>query len=187
MGSLFPERVPEGEGVRWPATDDSTAGTQSREIRQFGAALEVEYDRKELTVGLHTGFASGDSAEGFGLHGQPVISDADGTANELVSAFKFDRNYDIDLLLFRELIGTVTNAYYIRPYVAYDLFDSVEDALGARLDIVYGHSLAPKATPGDDPHLGLEFDLSLFYEEKGRFNFDIQAGLFVPVGPSHSV
>jgi len=163
------------------AVDDNTAETQSREIRQIGAALEAEYDWKELTVGIHTGFASGDSAEGFGLReGDSVIEGPDGSPNKLVSAFKFDRGYHVDLLLFRELIGTITNAYYVRPYVAYDLFDSVEDALGARLDIVYGHSLAPKATPGDDPRLGLEFDLSLFYEEKGRFNLEFETGLLIP-------
>ena len=40
--------------------------------------------------------------------------------------------------------------------------------------------MAPKATPGDDPRLGLEFDLSLFYEEKGRFNLDLETGVMIP-------
>jgi uncharacterized protein (TIGR04551 family) len=185
------------------ASDDATTATKDRDIQQFAAALEIEYDYKELTFGVHTGFATGDSAAGFGLKpGDEALyeaglnEDGDKIANEEITAFKFDRNYHVDLLMFREMVGTVTNAFYLRPFVAYDLFDSVEDALGARLDLIYGHLLEPEAAPGNTAgcsvdgtcasSLGLEFDLSLFYEEKGRFNFDIQAGVFVPVGPSHS-
>jgi hypothetical protein len=83
-------------------------------------------------------------------------------------------------MLFREVIGTVTNAGYYKPWVRYDLFDSVEDALGAQLDLLFAHALEPSATPGGDSFLGFEADLRLFYEEKGRFNLDIESGFLVP-------
>ena len=161
------------------AVEDTGDATPARTIQQMAAALEVEYDRKELTIGLDTGVASGDSAEGFGVLDNATIGQG-AEPNREVTNFKFDRNYHVDLLLFREVIGTVTNAWYIKPYIAYDLFDSVEDALGARIDLLYGHALNPSATPGNSGSLGFEADVRLFYEEKGRFNFEVEGGVLVP-------
>jgi uncharacterized protein (TIGR04551 family) len=158
-------------------SDDATT-TSKKKLQQFGFALEAEYDWKELTIGLNTGMATGDDSPGFCMT-TTCIRDGD-QADLEVTNFKFDRNYHVDLLMFREMIGTVTKSLYVKPYIAYDLFDSVEDALGARLDIVYGHSLSPESLDSKDPSLGLEFDLSLFYEEKGRFNLDLQSGLMIP-------
>ena len=62
------------------------------------------------------------------------------------------------------------------------MFDSVEDALGFRLDFVYGRALIESATAGDAADLGLEIDLRLFYEERNRFNFDLESGLMIPFG-----
>ncbi len=154
---------------------------------QWGAALELEYQYHQLKTGLHAGIASGDSARGFGVEDQPTLS-VDGVPNTEVTNFKFDRNYHVDLILFREVIGTVTNAIYIKPFLEYDLFSSVEDALGARIEFMYAQALEPEATPGCDlsdaancsSFLGFETDLRIFYEEKGRFNFDLEAGLLVP-------
>ncbi|MGM0577010.1 MAG: TIGR04551 family protein [Myxococcota bacterium] len=162
------------------ALDDASAGTPERSIRQYGLAAELEYDWHQMSFGLDTGFASGDSAEGFGVEDQHQLTEPDGTPNETVTAFKFDRDYHVDLLLFREVIGTVTNAVYVKPYVSYDLFDSVEESLGARLDLLYARAIEPRATPGDDGNLGFEADLRLFYEEKGTFNLDIESGFLFP-------
>jgi uncharacterized protein (TIGR04551 family) len=169
------------------AVDDATTATKSRSMMQWGAALEVEYQHHDMKVGINAGVASGDSARGFGVEDQPTLS-VDGVPNKEVTNFKFDRNYHVDLILFREVIGTVTNALYVKPFIEYDLFSSVEDALGARLEFMYAQALEVEATPGcdlSDPaacssFLGFETDLRVFYEEKGRFNFDIEAGLLVP-------
>ena len=164
-------------------TDDIGVETNERVIQQMGAALEIAYDRGGLTAGFDSGFASGDSAEGFGVKDRAVLDQPDGSPNREVTSFKFDRNYHVDLMLFREVIGTVTNAIYAKPYVAYDFFPSREDALGIRLDLMYAQAMEAEATPGNDPLLGMEADLRLFYEEKDRFNLDIEAGFLLP-GPA---
>ncbi|MCB9729332.1 MAG: TIGR04551 family protein [Deltaproteobacteria bacterium] len=161
-------------------SDDASTDGSNRKIRQLGVAMELEYQRGQISMGLDAGMASGDSAEGFGVNDRPVLAEADGSPNRNVTAFKFDRDYHIDLLLFREVIGTVTNTVYVKPYVSYDVFDSVEEALGARLDLLVAEALAPSATPGDKRHLGVEADLRLFYEEKGVFNLDIESGFLFP-------
>jgi uncharacterized protein (TIGR04551 family) len=161
-------------------SDDASADDPSRKIRQLGIAMELEYQRGQISMGLDAGMATGDSAEGFGVNDRPVLAEPSGAPNRTVTGFKFDRDYHIDLLLFREVIGAVTNAVYFKPYVSYDVFDSVEEALGARLDILVAEALAPDGTPGNKRHLGVEADLRLFYEEKGKFNLDIESGFLFP-------
>jgi uncharacterized protein (TIGR04551 family) len=158
---------------------DSPGGNGSREIQQFGVALEFEYDWNQLKFGLDVGVASGDPAKGFGVEDQHTLGEGE-KPNTKLTSFKFDRNYHVDLLLFREVIGTVTNAFYVKPYISYDLFSSHEKALGARLDVLYAQALEPEATPGSDPFLGLEFDVRLFYHELNRFRFDVEAGFLIP-------
>ncbi len=153
-----------------------------RDISQIGAALEIQYDSSQLSLGLDSGFATGDTAEGFGVLDRNTLSEQDGSPNEKVSAFKFDRDYQVDLILFREVIGTVTNAVYIKPWVSYDLFDSPEDTLGIRLDLLYAQALEPSATPGNEAFLGFESDLRLFFHNKAGFMLDVEAGLLIPGG-----
>lgn len=153
-----------------------------RDISQIGAALEAQYDNDQLSVGLDAGFATGDSAEGFGVLDRNTLAEQDGSPNEKVTAFKFDRDYHPDLILFREVIGTVTNALYIKPWVAYDLFDSPEDTLGLRLDLEYAQALVPDGTPGNDGFLGFEADLKLFFHNAAGFQGDLEMGLLIPGG-----
>jgi uncharacterized protein (TIGR04551 family) len=155
--------------------------SKKKTIEQMGAALEVAYDTGNLTLGIDGGFASGDSAEGFGIKDQLVFVE-DGGSNPEVTNFKFDRNYHLDLILFREVIGSVTNAIYAKPYIAYDLFDSVEQSLGARIDVLWAQAHEAEGTPGDAADYGFEADLRLFYAEKDRFHFDIEGGMFIPGG-----
>ncbi len=153
----------------------------ARTIEQLGAALEVELNHNQLTVGLDAGFATGDNAEGFGVLDQHQLN-VGNQPNRRVTAFKFDRDYFIDLILFREVIGTITNAVYIKPYIAYDFFESPDDTLGVRLDLLYAQALNPEATPGGEAFLGFETDLRLFYESKSGFRFDLESGLLLPGG-----
>ncbi|HRE89133.1 MAG TPA: TIGR04551 family protein [Myxococcota bacterium] len=154
----------------------------SRDLEQFGAALEVQYDVNQLSIGLDAGFATGDSAEGFGILDRHTLSEQDGSPNTKVTGFKFDRDYQVDLILFREVIGSVTNALYIKPWVAYDFFDSPEDKLGVRLDLMYAQALVPEATPGNEAFLGFEADVRLFFHNKAGFMLDVEAGLLLPGG-----
>ncbi len=160
--------------------NELNANLGKRTIQQFGGALEVEYSWRQLNVGIHTGFATGDSAEGFGVLDRNTLAEVDGSPNTDVTAFKFDRDYQVDLLLFREVIGTITNTFYAKPYVSYDFFDSPEDALGARLDLLVATALEPEATPGNASFLGFESDIRLFYHDKSGFMFDLEAGLLFP-------
>lgn len=146
-----------------------------REIRQYGAAFEAEYrHNKLLTFGFYSGFASGRNAFGFQLN--------DGKVDPLdpPSNFKFDRDYHVDMILFREIIGSVTNASYFKPWVQFDFWTRNKDTFGFRLESIY--SLAHKAasTPSGERDLGLEFDGLLFYREHEKFQADLGYGILLP-------
>ena len=158
------------------------SGAQSsRDIQQFGGALEFQFNYDKLDIGLNAGFATGDSAKGFGILDRNTLANPDGSPNTKLTAFKFDRDYHVDLLLFREVIGGVTNAVYIKPWVAYDLFEGPEDTLGFRLDLEYAQALEPLATPGNASFLGFEADArAYYYDNAAGFKLDLEMGFLFP-------
>lgn len=161
---------------------DDDATVEPLSLLQFGFAARTQYKflKDTLRVGLEVGMASGDSAESpdadYNRRRTQPLRDTrsnDDSFNE----FRFDNDYHVDLILFRELVGTVSNAIYIKPWIQYDLLES----LGGRLDIIYSLAHKPVAFPGNDPNLGLEFDLHIYYKnvEEG-FYAGLQYGVLIP-------
>ncbi|MCA9564888.1 MAG: hypothetical protein KC561_15430, partial [Myxococcales bacterium] len=150
-------------------TPETSAELQSRDIQQFGLAFESEYRYRQLVTGLNAGFATGrdvsgeDAAErtGWGVQDIGAVAGTGGDPN--VTAFGFDPSYIVDMTMFREIIGTVTNAIYINPYIQYDFFKAQANSIGFRLDGVYGTALNADATPGGDSSIGLELATMLYY------------------------
>lgn len=149
----------------------------SRSITQFGAAFEGEYQWNDLFVGLNAGFASGKDTFGYGYLDILAVSDQVRDINN----FRFDRNYIIDMIMFRELVGGITNAVYFDPWAQYQ-FPLAGNNLGARLDLITAVAPKPESTPGNGTWYGFEADLKLFYEEPDRFRAQLAAGFFFPGG-----
>ena len=154
------------------------------DIRSFGAAFQSEYSQRlgtgVISTGLDLGFATGDTAEYFGFLDHTNFADPK-VHNPLLASFLFNPDFRVDQLLFRQVIGTVTNAVYFKPWVQYDLFESEKDALAGRLDILYGRALEPAATPGNSTSLGVETNLKVFYEDKGLFYAGIEWAMLWPL------
>lgn len=163
---------------------DAAAVDAEKTIVQWGGVLQGEYQRGGLTVNLEIGAASGDPSPHLGVLDQPNYATGaqplPAQPNKKLTNFMFDRNYYVDLLMFREVIGAVTNAVYVKPGIQYDLFGGVTDSLGGRVDIISGWALEPDATPGRSSWYGIEFDAQIFYEEKNRFRADLSWGTLVP-------
>jgi uncharacterized protein (TIGR04551 family) len=170
-------------------------------ILQAGAAVESNYKmlNDQLTLGLDMGIASGDDAFGFGVRPvikqQPQPGDFDGKQygqcaerdpdsgnclriDDNVTNFRFDPDYQVDLILFREILGTVTDAFYVKPHIAYNLTEN----LGARADLIYSHAVFGSSTPGMVNPLGLELDLTGYYGTEDGFYMMVQYGFFLPFG-----
>lgn len=140
--------------------------------RQLGAALETEVAlvREVLVVGVDAGAASGDSAPAFGAFPMPLAPapqagelegpQANPPFDRSINNFRFHPDYHVDRILFRELIGTVTDAAYVRPHIAWF---PVRNTLG-RLEVsaatVASRALFAESTPGGAEPLGVELDLA---------------------------
>jgi uncharacterized protein (TIGR04551 family) len=164
------------------AADSGYSQVRPRTIQQMGGAIEFEYVNMSLATGINSGFATGrtfndpnDPEVGFGVNDQFTFND-----NETkLTNFQFDRNYFVDMIMFREVIGTVTNAYYFNPFFQYDLFARDQSTLGVRLDLIAGMAMKAESTPSGNGFYGVETDLGFFYQE-ARFMTDITAGFYVP-------
>jgi hypothetical protein len=81
------------------------------------------------------------------------------------------------MILFRHLIGAVTNAGYLKPFLAYDLSRSI----GFRVANITSFALKPVATPGNETMYGTEFNADVGYTA-GGFYGGIAYGVLFPFG-----
>ena len=116
---------------------------------------------------------------------QPEKPKRDGAGNCLevdstITNFKFDPGYNVDLILFREVIGTVTDALYIKPHITY----RVTEDLGIRGDFMWANALVQASTPGLQFPLGIELDGTAWYRSDDGFFLMFQGGVLIPLGPA---
>ena len=147
-------------------------------IANFGYALEFKYGffNDRFHIGLDQGMATGDTAPPIddGRLSQLNVNDDNTLAN-----FRFNPAYNIDLLLFREILGTVSNAVYFKPWAAFYFFDH----FSARVDIEYGLAHRRQATLGDRWSYGIELDGALRYHDaREPIFFQLQYGVLFPLG-----
>ncbi|MBI4512089.1 MAG: TIGR04551 family protein [Deltaproteobacteria bacterium] len=180
----------EGEGVLvWGDIDSlklsDTLEHKDLELRQLGFVVRANYLflDDDLNLGMEVGFASGDQWESTrpsgAIHVRESPSIPQSTADNLVSNFRFDPDFHVDLILFRELLGTVTNATYVKPSMAYHFTKSF--VLKAAAITSFAHRSV--ATPGNSTWYGLEFDGDLGYQNEAEgFFAGMSYGVFFPGG-----
>jgi uncharacterized protein (TIGR04551 family) len=150
------------------------------DIRQYGAVGQLRYKMMEdrLKLGLEVGYASGDQWDNS-PQGSTNVRDAralPGPGDTTVNSFRFDFDYKVDLILFRELLGTVTNATYFKPKASYDITKSIRMTLQS----IVSFANVPVATPGNGSMYGVEFDADVGYENEGFFA-GISYGVLFPL------
>jgi uncharacterized protein (TIGR04551 family) len=157
-------------------------------LRQFGLVLQGEHRiRNRMTLGTEVGLASGDRNPGFGNQpgrgaGPPGTIDGrqftpdDGVMD--VRNFRFSQAYRVDLVLFRELLGNVTDAWYAKPTFRYELIDGLE----LRTAIIYSQAMRRESTPsGRHKPLGIEADLGVHYRSDDGFHAWLDWGVLQPL------
>ncbi len=179
---------------------DSTAFDENKrlDMLQSGGVLQADYSllNDQLVLGFESGIASGDNQLAFGSGpflsrlqpaytgdvddpygyvANPINGNPQKAAITHINNYIFNRDYHVDLILWREIVGAVTNAYYLKPSVQY-LFPF---GLGAKLSAIYSESLTT-TTRGNSLPLGLEFDLDVFYFSSDHFQAGVSYGLLIP-------
>lgn len=174
-------------------------------VLQFGAAAQGEYRmlNGKLRLQGEVGFASGDPAPGFGnlpgrrgsgVNGSTAEGDIDGPQYSCPSTggcldsdirnFRFNRDYRVDLILWREILGRVTDAIYVKPSAEYEVTDGFH-VFGSA---IYSRSMFLSSTPAagvsvaPEASLGIEFDGGARYETEDGFYASVQAGILFPLG-----
>ena len=182
----------------WGSIDNSTiSGTTQPpvKIRQFGFTTQTELKAVEDKLRLQFGFgwASGDPWAASLQQG------SNGLTPELnnrgpISTFAFNPDYRVDLIFFRHLLSRVEGAYYFRPSVDYDfLKNAAGQKFGGGAAIIWSRASEFIQSPGHKRDLGVELDLSLYYQAKdgtlndnpdrlGGFYAMLQYGVFFPLG-----
>jgi uncharacterized protein (TIGR04551 family) len=193
--------------------EDSTTTS----VMQWGTALELTYHLdppgEGADLGLRAGAASGDRWVGMGTldtaDGQRGIMQTGNVEDSDLNNFQFSPNYHVDLLLFRQVLGTVSDAWYVRPEATYAFTDAISGSLAG----IYSQAFFPQSTPrcwptetdgtqsADDETgdkscnsskpaqqpLGIEFDAELTYKSQidangGGLLASLRAGILFPLG-----
>jgi uncharacterized protein (TIGR04551 family) len=172
----------EGVAILGSVDDLTDVGIEEEvDLRQLGGVARFRYHflDGDLRLGAEVGYASGDQWDNE-PQGATHISRRQpfpGPGDETMNAFLFDQDYKIDLILFRELIGAVTNAVYGRPSFEYDITDRIR----MRIQNVTSFAHRRVSTPGNGLMYGIEMDGDLEYHNDG-FSAGIAYGVLFPLG-----
>jgi len=93
--------------------------------------------------------------------------------------FRFNQDYRIDMILWREIIGGITDALYLKPTLSYDVTE------GFRLfaSIIYSRAIFAYSTPsGNNANLGIEMNAGARYETEDGFFAQFAWGVLFPLG-----
>lgn len=179
---------------------------QTLYIQNFGGVVqgEVRLLNESLTIGAEVGFASGDRAPGFGnfprrtanrtkdggagnIDGAQWNCTATPCSDAYISNYRFNRDYRVDMILFRELLGGVTDAIYIKPKVNY----RIADGLNVFGSVIYSRALFAESTPSArfvngqllaDANLGVEINVGARWETNDGFFAQFMYGILFPLG-----
>ena len=195
--------------IRNAATSATATPTPEILLRQWGAAVMSEYKLapNKFMLGAEVGAASGDSAPGFGnvpsrtvatgfagAGGPTPYGSVEGSqwrtgTDRTISNFRFNPAYRVDQVLWRHILGNVTDAFYVKPNVRWDVLPGVA-ILGS---VIYSQALHSESTPsavadatgnlvdkGSAP-LGVEADLGLRYGSGDGFQAWGDWGILQPL------
>lgn len=189
-------RVEAEVAMTWGHVDHVVSSPQDsrsrKEFLSFGAALEAEVqtgpDRFFLWAGLATG---GNTLGAFGVQDQGLLA-ASGAGcwnrehpslyrTRTIHHFVFNRDYRVDQLLFREVIGSVTNAFYFKPGWKRTFWTSGEWALDGGVSLLMAFASIPEGTPGGKRPLGVEGGVDLGLRMGRHFSLQADGAVLFPL------
>jgi uncharacterized protein (TIGR04551 family) len=146
-------------------------------------ASELRLFHDAFLVGLEVGGATGDQAFSPGQYlnyrwhfvQQP-------SGDNAIHDFHFSPDYHVDEIFFRHIMGTVTNATYVKPQASYWFDLGRTRALGINGGAIFSMAQVPVSTPGDALLYGVETNLGLGYRNTAEgFYAGFVWGVFWPL------
>jgi uncharacterized protein (TIGR04551 family) len=175
-GTMLAGKLGDAGPLRTDATED-----KGLRILQAGWVLasSLRLYNDALFIGFETGGATGDQAElaydpartntanGFYYpylnYRWKFVPQPAGDRN--LNDFHFSPEYHVDEILYRRILGTISNAIYVKPSIAYwlDLDSKKEREVGVSGAVIYSLAPVPVATPGNSLNYGVEMNLGVQY------------------------
>jgi uncharacterized protein (TIGR04551 family) len=157
-------------------------GGEGWKIRQWGIAGEIEQKLVEdkLRLGFWSGWASGDPDADNPANSNDLTPGNSGfqmqRGDDTISTFRFHPTYRVDLILWRNLLNRVQGAYYFRPSVEYDFMrEDNGQRFGGGFAAIWSRASEFVQTPGHARDLGVELNLSLYFQSKdGALNDNLE-------------
>jgi uncharacterized protein (TIGR04551 family) len=178
----------EGIGVFGRIEKPGVLAAQNERLTMFqlgwSIASELRLYRDSFFVGLETGGATGDQAEQPGQYlnyrwrfvQQP-------SGDHKINNFLFSPDYHVDQIFFRHIMGTVTNAIYVKPQAAYWFDLGNTRAVGLQGAAIYSMAQVPVSTPGNELSYGVETNVGAGYRNTAEgFYAGATWGVFFPLG-----
>jgi uncharacterized protein (TIGR04551 family) len=98
--------------------------------------------------------------------------------DHFIRNFRFNPAYRVDLILWRDLLGNVTDAWYLKPALRYDILEG----LSLKLAVIYSQAMYASSTPNTRHRpLGLELDTTIQYASDDGFNAWLSWGALRPL------
>jgi uncharacterized protein (TIGR04551 family) len=176
------------EGAARLGTIDNTDALASTDTSKtivagaFAAEAGLRLGRQHLRV--QGGYASGDGEGGFGVLDRQNLTrttPAGEVHRSLITGYAMHRGYLVDGLLFREVIGAVANAAWVRPAWRMELWLPTRDS-GLTLEAAALLAMSARigATPGRARWLGIEPELRVDWRTSARTDLILQGSLLLP-------
>ncbi len=155
---------------------------------QYGGILQLELDARPapLAFQLELGLASGDPAPGLGI--APPLEqvataegDLDGPQFHFnddlsIDNLRFHPNHTVDVVFWRQIAGTVTDAFYARGELCWHAAPTLDVSVAG----IPSWAVRPRSTPTGQPHYGGEVDLHLRWRPVDGFEWWTDVGVFFP-------
>jgi uncharacterized protein (TIGR04551 family) len=157
----------------------------SLELIQFGGLIQMDYGllSDQLRIGLEFGYASGDN-DSEGMRAPATYDQFNDSTNDVYSVFSFNPAYTTDLILYRHILGSISQSYYFKAWVRYDfLKNALGRNLGLEADIIYSRAAAADSTINNSSsNLGVEIDVKAMFVTQDHFHAGLAYGVLFPLG-----
>ena len=160
-----------------PITSSQAGGAFQAQVTAVPGALDVQ---------VEVGLASGDDAPGLGV-APPLdqyssqVGDLDGPQFHVdddltINNFRFHPNKVVDVVFWRQIVGAVTDAAYVRAELTWHASPRFDLTLAGIPSV----AIRPKSTPNQQAFYGAEIDLHTRWNPVAGFQVWGDLGLFLP-------
>jgi uncharacterized protein (TIGR04551 family) len=102
-----------------------------------------------------------------------------------VNNFVFNRAFNVDMILFRNLVSSITSAWYVKPSLRWRPTGRKSgggDDSGFEISVsaMYAQAWYAENTPGQRKPLGLELNVGITYDTSDRLRVGLAYGVLIP-------